>query len=63
VAQGEVGQSSGTSNGITNTNPETPDKPDEMKGQKQGHDEEEVLVKEITNQSDSEGEADDTKTT
>jgi hypothetical protein len=60
--QGEVGQSSGTRNGITNPNPETPAKPDEMKGQQQGRDEEEVLVEDITNQPKSEGEEDDTET-
>jgi hypothetical protein len=37
-------------NGSTNPNPETPAKPEEMKGQRQGHDEEEVLVEDITNQ-------------
>jgi hypothetical protein len=31
--QGEVWQSSGTRNGITNPNPEIPSKPNEMKGQ------------------------------
>jgi hypothetical protein len=35
----------------------------EMKGQQQGHDEEEVLVEEITNQPNFEGEEYDTKTT
>jgi hypothetical protein len=62
MAQGEVGQSFGTRDDILNPNPETPTKPDEMKGQQQGHDEEEVLVEEITNQADSEGEEDDIET-
>jgi hypothetical protein len=35
-------------------------KPEEMKGQQQGHDEEEVLVEDITNQSETEGEEYDT---
>jgi hypothetical protein len=34
MPQGEVGQSSGTRNGILNPNPETPAKPDEMMGQR-----------------------------
>jgi hypothetical protein len=63
MTQGEVGKSSRTRNGITNPNPETPAKPDEMKGQQQGHDEEEVLVEDITNQPESKGEEDDTETT
>jgi hypothetical protein len=37
TTQGEVGYSSQTQYGITNPNPETPDKLDEMKGQQQGH--------------------------
>jgi hypothetical protein len=45
-----MGQSSSTPNDNINPNPETPAKPEEMKGQQQGHDEEEVLVEEITNQ-------------
>jgi predicted HTH transcriptional regulator len=53
TTQGEVRKSSRTRNGITNPIPETPTKPDEMKG---GHDEEEVLVEDITNQPKSKGE-------
>jgi hypothetical protein len=60
VAQGEVGQSFGTRDDIPNPSPETPTNLDEMKGRQQGHDEEEVVVKDITNHPDSEGEEDDT---
>jgi hypothetical protein len=47
VTQGEVGQSFGNRNSNSNPNPETLAKPDEMKGQQQGHDEEEELVEDI----------------
>jgi hypothetical protein len=62
VAQGEMGQSSTNPNETQNPNPETHAKPEEMKGQQQGHDEEEVLVKDITNQPKIEGEEDTTET-
>jgi hypothetical protein len=51
MTQGEVGQSFWDPKWYSNPNPETPAKPDEMKGQQQGHDEEEVLVEDITNQT------------
>jgi hypothetical protein len=60
MVQGEVGKSFGTRNGITNPNPETSTKPNEMTSQQQGRDEEGVWVEDITNQSESKGEEDDT---
>jgi hypothetical protein len=62
ACQGKVGKSFGTQNGILNPHPETPSKPDEMTGQKQGHDNEEVLVEDITNRSNSKREEEDAET-
>jgi hypothetical protein len=59
VAQGETGQSFANPIDNTNPNPETPTKPEELKGQQQAHNEEEVLVEDITNQPETEGEEDD----
>jgi hypothetical protein len=48
------------SNCTTNPNPKTLVEPKEMKVQQQGHNKEEVLVKDITNQPKYEGEEYDT---
>jgi hypothetical protein len=58
--QGEVGKSSKIKMAVQTLTPKTPAKPEEMKGQQQGHNEEEVLVEDITNQPKYEGEEDDT---
>jgi hypothetical protein len=50
-----MGQTSTNPNGTTNPNLETPAKPEETKGQQQGHDIEEVLVEDITNHMDTKG--------
>jgi hypothetical protein len=59
--QGEVGNSFGTPNGIPNPNHEMPAKPDETTGQRQGHEREEVLIKDITKRPYSEREEDNAK--
>jgi hypothetical protein len=48
MQQGEIGQSSGAQNEISNPNPETPAKPDETMGPRQSQEHEEVLVEDIT---------------
>ena len=62
TTQGEVGQSADNRNDISNPKPETPAKPDETTGQRQGPDREEVLVEDITDRLESERDEEDVET-
>jgi len=59
VKQGEIGQSSGAHNNISNPDPEMPTKPDKTMGPRHSQEYEEVLVEDINDRPKSKREEED----